>query len=345
MGNRVTLKEVSTRAGVSYQTVSKVLNHQVRVGRETEERIRKAAKELGYRPNLIARSLRSQRSHMIGYSWAPTQPDQANPILDHFLQSMVLEAESAGYHLLAFPFRPGAQWTESYRELIETNRVDGFIVSSVEYNDPRILFLLEQNFPFVAFGRSNQEIDFPYVDVDGAAGMGLVVEHLVSLGHTRIAVLNWPDSSRVGQNRMEGILTALAAAGLSLPAEWIARGEGNYQFGYQATLPWLDLPLAKRPTAVIAFNDAMAIGAMHAVQSHGLCVGEDIAVTGFDDAPMAQYLTPSLTTVRQPVWQIGQQVTAMLLAILDGKTLENPHQLVPPRLIVRDSTSRLGGRS
>lgn len=343
MGKQVTLKEVSIRAGVSYQTVSKVLNRQVRVSPETEERIWSSARELGYKPNLIARSLRAQRSRMIGYSWEPTAPDVFNPILDHFLQAMVQEAERAGYHLLAFPFRPGAEWTEGYRELIDTNRVDGFVVSSVDFDDPRILFLLERKFPFVAFGRSNPGLDFPYVDVDGAAGMRLVVEHLLDLGHRRFAVVTWPASSRVGQNRMDGVRVALSAAGISLSPERVAVGEGTYQFGYQCTLALLDHPQPERPTAVIAFNDAMAIGAMHAVQSRGLRVGKDVAVTGFDDTPMTQYLSPSLTTVRQPVWEIGERVMAMLLAILDGKPPQDTHQLLVPRLIVRESTAPPNG--
>lgn len=338
MGNRITLKEVAARAGVSYQTVSKLLNHQIQVSAGTEERVWRAIEELGYRPNLIARSLRSQRSHMIGYSWEPTPPDQANPILDQFLQSMIREAESAAYHLLAFPYRPGAEWTEGYRELLYTNRVDGFILSSIEYDDPRILFLLGQGFPFVAFGRSSPELDFPYVDVDGAAGMRLVIDHLVSLGHQRIAVIAWPEASRVGQNRMDGVIEGISAAGIEIPEERLARGEGTYQFGFQATQSWLNLPSSEQPTAIVAFSDVMAIGAMNAVRACGLQVGRDIAVTGFDDAPMVQYLAPSLTTVRQPVREVGQRVTSLLLKILDDKPVDDPHQLVIPRLIVRDSS-------
>src|SRR5574339_472690 len=161
---KVTLKEVALRAGVSYQTVSKVLNRQAQVSRETEQRITDAVQELGYRPNQIARNMRVMRSYMIGYSWVPTTPNQVNHILDQFLSSMVLEAEAAGYHLLPFPFREGDAHVEDYRELINTGRVDGFVLSSVNYNDPRISFLIEQNFPLVAFGRANPELDFPYVD-------------------------------------------------------------------------------------------------------------------------------------------------------------------------------------
>ncbi len=142
MTPQITLKSVASRAGVSYQTVSKVLNGQIQVAPETRERILKAAEELGYRPNQIARNMRTQRSLMIGYSWLPTAPDQINQILDQFLSSMLYEAEAAGYHLLPFPFRKGH--VEDYRELIDTGRVDGFVISSVEYNDQRVSFLLDR---------------------------------------------------------------------------------------------------------------------------------------------------------------------------------------------------------
>jgi DNA-binding LacI/PurR family transcriptional regulator len=342
MAKQVTLKQVAAHAGVSYQTVSKVLNHQIHISKETEERIWEAVDTLGYRPNQLARSLRSRRSRLIGYSWEPSPPDQANTILDQFLASMTRAAEDAGYHLLAFTHHYGDKWLASYRELIDTNRVDAFVLSSVEFEDPRILFLKDQNFPFVAFGRSNPNWDIPYVDVDGAFGIQLAVEHLVQRHHERIAVLAWPEDSRVGQNRMEGYLRSMQTAGIEVAAQWIARGQGRFAFGYAAASDFLDWPASDRPTAIVAFNDAMAIGAMHAIQDRGLDVGVDIAVTGFDDAPMAQYLHPPLTSVRQPVWEVGQRLTKLLLDSLDGREPAERHVLLPPQLVVRESS---GGNS
>lgn len=339
MKSRITLKQVAAHAGVSYQTVSKVLNQKAQVSKDTERRIWDSVHALGYRPNQIARSLRSQRSRLIGYSWEPAPPDQVNPILDQFLMSMSQAAEQASYHILTFPHRPGEEWINLYRELIDTNRVDGFILSSVEYNDPRIAFLCERHFPFVAFGRSNSGLDFPYVDIDGALGMHQVVTHLVKLGHRKIVALAWPQASRVGQNRIEGFLAGLEQAGIFPTEDDIARGEGNFHFGYEATLRWLERPPEKRPTAIVAFNDAMAIGAMHAVQERGLVVGEDIAVTGFDDAPLVQYLNPPLTSVRQPTWEVGQRVISILLAMLDDNPPAERYILLPPTLIVRQSST------
>ncbi len=190
---RVTLKEVAISAGVSYQTVSKVLNKQIHVSKETEERIRQAVSNLGYRAHYTARSLRTQQAFAIGYSWPATPSGQVNPILDQFLQSMLVAAEKAGYYLLCFPYNPDANThLATYGELFYTGRVDGFVISSVEYNDPRIQFLLQREIPLVSFGRSNPELEFPWIDVDGGHGIELAVNHMLELGHRRIAVLAWP---------------------------------------------------------------------------------------------------------------------------------------------------------
>ncbi len=341
MSKHVTIKEVAAAAAVSYQTASKVLNHQVKVSPATEQRIRQAAEELGYRPNLIARSLRSQRSKMIGFSWEPTPPEQSNQIYTQFMESISYYSEAVGYHILVFPYKPGSAWVNSYRDLIETNRVDGFILSSIEMNDARIPFLLDQEFPFVAFGRANPDWKFPFVDVDGAAGMRKVVDQLVSKGHRRIALINWSEtkSTSVGKNRMKGCMEALHAAGIVVPPEWIALGEGDFAFAYQNALKWLQAPTASRPTAIIAFSDVMAIGVMNAAQNLGVRVGPELAITGFDDSPPMQYMVPSLSSVQQPIWEVGRVAAEMLQAILNGNPPANQSILLEPALMIRESSS------
>jgi DNA-binding LacI/PurR family transcriptional regulator len=296
-----------------------------------------SVRALDYRPNQIARNMRVMRSYMIGYSWVPTTPNQANHILDQFLSSMVLEAEAAGYHLLPFPYREGDAHVDDYRELINTGRVDGFVLSSVNYDDPRIAFLLEENFPFVAFGRSNPELDFPYVDVDGAAGMLQATQYLISLGHCRIAVIGWPEDSRVGNERLRGYREAMHAAGIEICPEWIERGEGAFEFGRHAAARLLNLPAPNRPSAIVALNDTLAIGALHAAREQGLGVGREIAVIGFDDAPMSQYLLPPLTTIRQPIREAGRKCVEFLIARMKGDQRLEHQVLLKPELIVRAS--------
>ncbi|PKO06324.1 MAG: LacI family transcriptional regulator [Chloroflexi bacterium HGW-Chloroflexi-3] len=337
MSERVTLKQVAAKAGISYQTVSKVLNGSNQVARETAERILSAARELGYRPNTMARNLRSQRSWMIGYSWIPTPPNQVNHILDLFLTSMVQEAEAAGYHLLPFPYQEGEEQVETYREMIDSGRVDGFVLSSVEYDDPRIQFLLSRQFPFVAFGRSNPEIDFPYVDIDGGAGMRMTVDYLIKKGHRRIAVLAWPENSRVGNDRMGGFFEALNNAALSIPTEWVMRGEGTYEFGLKSGLHLLSTSPDQRPTAIVTLNDTQAIGAMVAAHELNLTVGSDVDVIGFDDAPMSQYLYPPLSSIRQPIREAGRLCVEQLIKLMEGESLIERQILLNPKLIIRAS--------
>lgn len=338
MAKHATLKQIAAQSGVSFQTVSKVLNHKARVSKETEERIRRAASELGYRPNYSARNLRLQRSRQLGYSWRPPPPDQVNPILDEFLRSLLRAAEAASYHILCFSYQEGEQQLNLYRQLIDANQVDAFILSGVEYDDARISFLRQVNFPFAAFGRSNPHWHFPCVDLDGAAGMRHVVQHLLANGHRSVAAIAFPQNSRVGQNRMEGFAAAMNAAGLPVIENDIQRGEGTYQFGYQSARQFLQRPQAQRPSALVAFNDVMAIGAMQAARDLGLEPGADLAVTGYDDTPMVAYLTPSLTSVRQPVAQIGARLVEMLVGILSGNPETQTPLLFEPELIIRQSS-------
>lgn len=337
---RVTIKEVAARANISYQTVSKVINHKVEVLPETAERIWMAVEELGYRPNYTARSLRSQRSRTIGYTWSPTPHGLTNPILDQFLQSMFHTAEQNGYYLLCFPYHEDkARQLAVYSELIDTGRVDGFILSSIEYKDPRIQFLLDRKFPFVGFGRSDDEVVFPYIDVDGEQGVYQSVIHLYEGGRRKIAALAWPEDSRVGNNRLSGYFRAMEECGLSVNERLIARGAGNYEFGYQACDDLMQLPRPLQPDAIVALNDYMAMGAMAAIQKQGLIPGEEVAVTGFDDNPIVQYLRPSLTTIQQPIWDIGQKVIEMLVYQLEKEKMPDPIcSLIIPKLIIRQSS-------
>jgi DNA-binding LacI/PurR family transcriptional regulator len=340
VSRHVTLKDVAAVSGVSYQTVSKVLNDKANVTEETAARVWAAVNELGYRPNVSARSLRKQASHLIGYSWKPVPPDQISPILDKFLSSTVEAAEAAGYHLMLFPMRGGEVGGDQYRDLIITGRVDAFILSSTNYDDPRIQVLADLNFPFVMFGRANTDWDFPFVDVDGRAGTRMATQHLIEQGHRRIALLTWPDDSRTGTARYNGYIQAMKEARLPIDPDWVRRGEGHFDTGYQHTQMLLSLPEDRRPTAGVAVDDQLAIGAMRAAQQAGLSVGPQFAVTGFDDTPGIQLLNPPLTSVRQPIREVGQRIIQLLTALLKGKEPGERQILLQPELIVRQSSLR-----
>jgi DNA-binding LacI/PurR family transcriptional regulator len=293
---------------------------------------------MDYRPNAAARNLRTQSSHMLGYSWQPDRHYYFNPVLEEFQQSIVETAKELGYHILLFPQHAGDELLQSYQELVFTGRVDGFILSGMETEDRRVPVLQQLNVPLVAFGRTRSTIPFPYVDVDGQTGIYQAMLHLLEKGHHRIAILAWPEASRVGTERLSGYFQAMQENRLAIDPAWVVRGEGEYKYGYTATARLLDLPENRRPTAIITMMDLIAIGVMHAAQDCGLRVGQDLAVTGFDDVPVFQYFKPSLTTLRQPVWEVGRCTVQLLVDLLQGKTVESQQIMLAPELIIREST-------
>ncbi|WP_119070502.1 LacI family DNA-binding transcriptional regulator [Aggregatilinea lenta] len=338
MSKNVTLKDVARKAGVSYQTVSKVLSDQMRVTPEVRNRIYAAVEELDYRPNVAARNLRTQYSYLLGYSWQPDRHYYFNPVLEEFQQSVVEAAEELGYHILLFPQRQDQDLVEIYQELVLTGRVDGFILSGLEYYDPRVPALNRLNVPLVAFGRTDSDHEFPYVDVDGQAGIYQAVRHLMDLGHQQIAILCWPETSRVGTERLSGYLQAMEEAGLPVDPAWIVRGEREYDFGYGAAPQLLDLPTSRCPTAIVTMHDLIALGVIRAAEERGLQVGHDIAITGFDNVPVVRYFRPGLTTLQQPVWEVGARVVRLLVSLLRNEDPGPQQVLLAPNLIIREST-------
>jgi DNA-binding LacI/PurR family transcriptional regulator len=298
--------------------------------------------ELGYRPSVIARGLQAGESRIIGYSWQPAPPNQFNPILEKFIHAVAEATARHGYHVLTFPYPEPYDEVDVYREMIKSGRVDGFVLPNTRFDDQRIRYLMEVGFPFVAFGRSNPEWDFPWVDVDGTDGVEQAMDHLLELGHRRIACVAWYETDVVGQHRVAGYLAAMAKAGQPVDPEWVVRMENDYYQAYQATRMLIKLSPNRRPTSVVALSDLMAIGVMNAATDAGLAVGRDLAVVGFDDAPVTGYLRPSLTSLRQPISEVGETAVKMLVELVRGEK-PSPYQvLLNPCLIVRDSTALSG---
>src|SRR5690606_34161142 len=221
-----------------------------------------------------------------------------------------------------------------YHDLISHNQVDGFIVAETNTDDERIAWLMAEQAPFVAFGRANNQWEFSWVDVDGMYGIYQVMQHLMGRDHQRIALITWPEGSQTGHYREQGYQKALAEAGLESRPEWIIRGEHDSTTGAAGMQQLLALPAEIRPTAVVCVSDLIAIGAIGAASAAGLRVGHDIAVTGFDDIPLATNIFPALTTVRQPIAEVGRRVVELLLRQLDGDT-STEQVLLCPEVVVR----------
>jgi DNA-binding LacI/PurR family transcriptional regulator len=340
MSSNVTLKDVAERAGVSYQTVSKVLQKQLRVTPQTQARIDAAVRELGYRPNAAARSLRTRNSRLIGYSWHPNILMEISPVLEAFLNSIVDAAARYDYRIMLFPYDQGEEWLSAYQELVLSNNVDAFILTELGFSDSRIPLLQQMGTPFAAFGHCETDDPFSYVDVDNCVGGRLATEHLIEQGHRRIASLAWPADSRVGEERLEGYLAALDAAGIAVNNDYIVRGLGTFEAGYAAAARLLD-ELDTPPTAFMTMVDTMAIGAMRAAADRGLRIGADVGVVGFDDSPFAHYVEPKLSSIRQPIHEIGTTIIDLIMTMTANHQATEPqHLLLDPTLVVRDSSLR-----
>lgn len=335
-----TIHEVAKAAGVSIATVSYVLNGSRRVSDKTRQRVLEATHRLGYRPNITARNLQASETRLLGYSWRPSPPDQFNPILDRFLQATAEAAERHGYRILTFPTGTVDDEAALYEDLIRVGQVDGFVLSNTNLDDVRIRRLMDLGFRFVAFGRSNPSLDFPWVDIDGTEGIRLVTEHLIGQGHQRIACLAWPEESLTGHYRLAGYLDAMGSHGLPLDPDWSVPGENTHVDAYARTQLMLTLPAGRRPTAIVAMSDLMAVGAINAIWDAGLRPGCDVAVTGFDDAPIARFLRPSLTSLHQPLAEVGERLVTMLVDLCQGRPVPEPHVILSPQLVIRESSVR-----
>lgn len=336
---RPSMSDVARLAGVSQTTVSFILNDTPgsSIPLETRERVLAAVHELGYRPNVSARNLRTQSTNLIGYGFDDPADVTSQPILDRFLYSAILSLEAAGYHLLTFVAEKRTD-TKAYLELYRRGQVAGFVLSNTNDNDPRIARLIEENIPFASFGRSDESWSFPWVDVDGINGMEQIATHLTACGHRRIGLITWPEGSKAGSHREQGYAAGLAAAGIAPDPAWIVRGENYVQTGAEGMATLLALPPERRPTAVACVSDLIAVGALNAANAAGIAVGRDLAVTGYDDSAMAQFLHPPLTSVRQPITEVGRAIVRLLLGRLSPEPAAPEGVLLRPSLIVRPSS-------
>jgi DNA-binding LacI/PurR family transcriptional regulator len=330
----ITIRDVAAYAGVSVTTVSYVVNNNPLIKPATRQKVRNAIRELGYHPNTTARNLKTSETRMIGYAWHVVEDSiRRNPLLDFFLYELAEYAESCGYHILTFT-QPPHSGMKPYEDLINTNRVDGFVLSDVVYDDPRVRRLIEMKVPFSTYGKANDEWDFPYVDVDGRRGIEIAVEHLVSKGHERIGLISWPHGSRIGDVRTQGYLHAMQSAGLSTRDSWVAYSPNTLDQAFESAKQILSGK--PRPTAIACANDIMAFGAKRYLESVGLEAGTDVALVGYDDTPVAELI--GLTSIRQPIPLIADKVVELLLTDIEGNRPPEHRIVLEPSLVVRSSS-------
>jgi DNA-binding LacI/PurR family transcriptional regulator len=327
---------VARHAGVSQATVSIVLNDTktpIRVSSATRSRVLASADMLGYVPNHAAQSLRRQRTRGITF----INPSPENPYFAEIAAAAQATAETAGYSIsmVAIPTREAAVQILAH---LNAGTSDGVIVGS---RDPRVLAALSagirRGLAVVALQVDTEDLQVPVVRTDREAGGYLATRHLLELGHRRIGhLMDAAAYARRPTERTAGYRRALAEEEIEVNPSWIVQG-GNTVVGGDASMRALLGRGTPLPTAVFAFNDQIAIGALHALRTCGLRVPEDMAVVGFDGIALGAFTTPELTTVEQPRAEVGKRAAELVFELLDGSPSSPAHVTLPVRLVVRES--------
>jgi len=345
-----TIRDVARESGYSASTVSIVLNNAPLsryIPGETKERIHVAARRLGYRPNPLARSLRSQRSNIVGVMVF----DITDPFCTPILRGLENALYQASYLSLLADAHNEPHRFERYLEMFLDRRVEGLIViANWLMTDIKVLAdLTERQVPTVIAGRALEVENISTVSVDNESGAALALEHLYRLGHREIAFLRGPKTLASSGQRWKGIRNFAQSVGLKLDAKRIAELpeslDPNSSFEAGAQLSTQLLRGGKSFTALVAFDDITALGALRALKKKGLRVPEDCSVVGFDDVAQASLSAPALTTVRQPMEAMGSMSAGMILeaikAVNQKKTIPVARRKIPAELVVRESTQPL----
>lgn len=329
--NPVSMAAVAEQAGVSVATVSRVLNQQEGVTAKTRAKVDQAVHALGYRVNHLATSLRTAKSWLL----LIMVPDLTNPFYIEVVRGIDRVARQHGYFVLLCDTGADPGRERSAFELLRTHRADGAICldpDSIQQGLSQEINAL----PWVACCEFDPAMPVPYVGIDNQGAAAAAVRYLLSRGHSRIALIGADPAYLYARQREAGVRQALAEAGLTLAEEWNIRVTSfSFLAGAEAAQQLLRCP--QRPTAIFAVADALAIGLMHSLQEAGLRIPDDIAIMGFDDIPLAAQLNPPLTTMAQPMDELGAEAARLLLQRLSTPDALLPGALLPHRLVVRGS--------
>ena len=333
------MKDVAELAGVSASTVSHVLNGTRKVSEDTRERVRLAIEELGYEPNLLAKSLKVSRTFTIGLLISDIQ----NPFFTSVIRGAEDVALSRGYHLFLCNTDEDPNREDEYVRELSKKRVDGLIVASSASRRNHTLQLRLEDVPFVFMDREVEGIEADTVSVDNRLGMRLIAEHLTQLGHERVGMVSGPLEKSSGYERYHGLRDALADLGLPLRDSLVRFGDFRVSGGREAAEELLRLP--EPPTALVVSNNQMTLGALLAVRELGLRVPDEVSVVSFDDMEWAPLANPPLTALAQPTYEMGATAARILLDKIEKKATGSPSKLfMEPELMVRGSTGSPAGK-
>ncbi|UXN73564.1 LacI family transcriptional regulator [Devosia sp. A8/3-2] len=331
-----TIEDVAAIAGVSIATVSRAINEPTKVADETRRRVTEAIAQTGYTTNAMARSLRMRRSNMI----LILAPDVGDPNFSNILVGLETEASKRSYGVLIGNTQNDPAREADYLRFISSNRADGLILFTghLPYgygNDAGESRLP----PMVAVNEPVSNSDVPFVGVDNFEGSRIAAEHLISQGHRRIAFIGRSTSKAVNILREKGYRAALEGHGITIDPRLISDGDGTTESGRAATEHMFVRDVL--PTAFLCVNDVTALGVIIALTARRYELPRQFSVMGFDDITFASFVSPSLTTMKQPRLKIGEEAMDLLLALLEGKSVARKQVLLRSELIVRNSVGQV----
>ncbi|WP_394433924.1 LacI family DNA-binding transcriptional regulator [Streptomyces sp. SGAir0957] len=323
------IKDVAAAAGVSVATVSRVLNSHPSVSPDARTRVMAAVDALGYRPNAVARSLRTDQTRTLGLVIS----DVLNPYFTELARSVEEEARALGYSVIIgnADERPDLQ-DHHVRTLLD-RRIDGLLVSPTDGGSPLMLDAARGGTPMVFVDRWIPGVDVPVVRSDGQGAVRDLVAHLHVLGHRRLAIIAGPAATTTGSERVAAFREALASYEIELPDAYIGQGDFQAGSGRRVTDGFLDLP--EPPEVVFAADNLMALGALDAIRARGMRVPDDIALAAFDDIPWFVHTDPPVTAIAQPTTELGRAAVRALVERIEGRAADS--LTLPAHLVVRRS--------
>jgi len=328
-----TIGDVAKHAGVSAMTVSRVLNNYGYVKEETRERVDKAIAELGFVPNALARSLRFKRTNTL----ALILTDITNPFFTTIARSVEDAASEKGFNVMFCNTDESQAKETEYLNVLLQKQVDGVLLVPATSNTESISLLQERSVPVVVIDRRIPDMQVDTVRCDSELGAYQLTKYLLDLGHRQIAILGGTETVSTSVDRITGYQRAFAEANLEYSQDMVRYGQFTSQSGYDVTQELLNLE--RPPTAFVATNNFIAIGAYRALQEAGLQVPHDVSLVAFDDIPAALVFNPFLTVVGQPAHEIGRQATNLLLSRLNGGNTNPPQEIILPlTMTIRQSS-------
>jgi LacI family transcriptional regulator len=328
-----TIIDVAKAAGVSYVTVSRVANDQRYVKPQTRQRVLKAMAKLGYVANRQARILRGGSSNVVGL----LVHELATAYIGAIIRGIVMELEASKYELLLYTTHRGKEKEAEYVRTLTQGMADGLLLVLPRNPEMYLQTLRERHFPYVLIDHQGIDKTGPAVGASNLKGSYEATKYLLELGHRRIGFIAGIMEMGCAQDRLEGYKQALIDAGVDYRAEWVKYGDFFQPAGYALAQQLLSLP--HRPTAIVASNDVMAFGVMDAARECELHIPEDISIIGFDGIPQSANTRPALTTVRQPLEEMGRLATQMLLAAIKNPDHVTEYKELPTEMVIRESCS------